>query len=108
MVIQNFIDNAIKYTSSEKGIVKVLLENRAKNIYCSVEDNGLGISKGEQARIFDKFFRGSGMAKKQTIGTGLGLYIAKAAIESSGGKIGFKSEKQKGSTFWFTLPIIEL
>ena len=108
MVIQNFIDNAIKYTSSKKGVVKVLLENKAKNIYCSVEDNGLGISKVEQARIFDKFFRGSGMAKKQTIGTGLGLYIAKAAIESSGGKIGFKSEKQKGSTFWFTLPIIEL
>jgi len=105
MVIQNFIDNAIKYTGSEKGIVKVFLENRNKNVYCSVEDNGVGISKAEQARIFDKFFRGSGMVKKQTIGTGLGLYIAKAAIESSGGKIGFKSEKKKGSTFWFTLPL---
>ncbi len=105
MVIQNFVDNAIKYTSPKKGIVKVFLENRNGNVYCSVEDNGLGISKAEQARVFDKFFRGNGMVKKQTIGTGLGLHIAKAAIKSSGGKIGFKSKKEEGSTFWFTLPI---
>ena len=107
MVVQNFVDNAIKYTNSEKGVVKIFLENRAGNVYCSVKDNGLGISETEQARIFDKFFRGSGVMKKQTIGTGLGLYIAKAAIESSKGKIGFKSEKKKGSTFWFSLPVIE-
>lgn len=105
MVVQNFIDNAIKYTNPEKGVVKVFLENKNGDVYCSVSDNGLGISKADQARIFDKFFRGSGVAKKQTIGTGLGLYIAKAAIESSGGKIGFKSEKNKGSNFWFTLPL---
>ena len=107
MVIQNFVDNAIKYTKLQKGVVKVFLENRNGNVYCSVEDNGLGISKAEQSRIFDKFFRGNGMAKKQTIGTGLGLFIAKAAIESSGGEIGFQSEKKKGSTFWFTLPVIK-
>ena len=105
MVVQNFIDNAIKYTNPKKGVVKVFLENKNENVYCSVSDNGLGISKADQARIFDKFFRGSGVAKKQTIGTGLGLYIAKAAIESSKGKIGFKSEREKGSTFWFTLPL---
>jgi signal transduction histidine kinase len=108
MVIQNFIDNAIKYTSSKRGIVKVFLKNKNGSVYCSVEDNGAGISKEDQARIFDKFFRGDGVAKKQTIGTGLGLYIAKAAIESSNGKIGFKSKKGKGSTFWFTLPAIKI
>ena len=107
MVVQNFIDNAIKYSNFKEGVVRVSLENRDRSVYCSVEDNGLGISKIEQARIFNKFFRGDGVAKRQTIGTGLGLYIAKAAIESSGGKIGFKSEKKKGSTFWFTLPAIE-
>lgn len=107
MVVQNFVDNAIKYTRPQKGVVKVFLENRNGKVCCSVKDNGLGISKTEQARIFDKFFRGNGVVKKQTIGTGLGLYIAKAAIESSGGEIGFKSKKKEGSTFWFTLPVIE-
>lgn len=107
MVIQNFVDNAIKYTRPQKGVVKVFLENRDGDVYCSVKDNGLGISKAEQAKIFDKFFRGNGVVKKQTIGTGLGLHIAKAAIESSGGKIGFESKKEKGSTFWFALPATE-
>ena len=103
LVIQNFIDNAIKYIGNKKGLIKICLRNEGENVFCSVTDNGVGISKKEQKKIFDKFFRGNGIVKKQTIGTGLGLYIAKAAIESSEGKIGFSSEEGKGSTFWFTL-----
>ena len=106
LAVQNFIDNAIKYTGDKEGLIKIRLRNKGENVFCSVTDNGVGISKEEQKKIFDKFFRGSGIARKQTIGTGLGLYIAKAAIESSGGKIGFSSEKGKGSVFWFTLPVV--
>lgn len=104
LVIQNFIDNAIKYTGNRKGVVEVTLRNEGDRIYCGVRDNGIGIPKEERKHIFDKFFRGGGIVKTQTIGTGLGLYIAKAAVESSGGKIGFDTKVGKGTTFWFTYP----
>lgn len=104
LVIENLLDNAIRYIKG-RGKVKVLLEKRDKNIYFEVQDNGVGIPKEDQRYIFQRFFRSANVMRHQTEGSGLGLYITKSIVEKSGGKIGFESQENKGSTFWFTIPI---
>jgi len=103
MVAGNFLDNAIRYTKG-KGEVDIKIEPKNKSLLFSVQDNGVGIPQKDQKHIFQKFFRSENVLKHQTSGSGLGLYIAKSIIEGSGGKIGFKSKENKGSTFWFTIP----
>ncbi|MCX6764653.1 MAG: HAMP domain-containing sensor histidine kinase [Candidatus Nealsonbacteria bacterium] len=103
-VISNLLDNAIKYTKN-KGEVKITIFKKGQKIYFEVKDTGAGIPKEDQKYIFEKFFRAQNILKKQTQGSGLGLFIAKSIIESHKGKIGFKSEAGEGSTFWFLLPI---
>jgi len=103
-VIENLLDNAIRYIK-DKGEVEIWLEKKNKNVYFEIKDNGVGIPKEDQKYIFQKFFRSENILRYQTQGSGLGLFISKAIIEMSGGKIGFKSQENKGSTFWFTLPI---
>jgi len=104
LVIENLLDNAIRYIK-DKGKVSIKLKKQRGHLYFEIEDNGVGIPKEDQKYIFQKFFRSENVLRYQTQGSGLGLYISKAVVERSGGKIGFKSEENKGSTFWFTLPI---
>jgi len=104
LVIQNLMDNAIKYTKG-KGEVKISLAEEKKFIKATIRDTGVGIPKNQQKHIFQKFFRSDNIMKHQTIGTGLGLFIAKAVIEQSKGRVWFESEEGKGTTFYFTLPI---
>ncbi len=104
VAVENLLDNAIRYIKG-KGKVLINLKKKEKNIYFEIKDNGVGIPKEEQKYIFQKFFRSRNILRYQTQGSGLGLYIVKAIVEQSGGKIGFYSEENKGSTFWFTLPI---
>ena len=104
LVLENFIDNAIRYTKGA-GKVEINIGQKNKSLLLSIKDGGVGIPKEDQKHIFQKFFRSGNVLKYQTQGSGLGLYIAKSIVERSGGKIGFKSEENKGSTFWFTVPI---
>ena len=84
----------------------ISLIKKTNEVEVQIKDNGYGIPTSEQNVIFSKFFRGSNIQKVNTEGTGLGLFTAKNIIDLHGGRIWFKSEEQKGTTFYFTLPVI--
>ena len=105
--LSNLIGNAVIYTlDGGKVSIDLTIKEKEHMLLCSITDTGMGIPKDQQSRIFNKFFRANNVVSVESIGTGLGLYIAKAFIEASGGKIWFTSEEGKGTTFSLTLPII--
>ncbi len=103
LAVQNLITNAIHYTPDGGGIT-VAIDLQESNLLVSVKDNGIGISKADQAKVFQRFFRARNAIKTRTNGTGLGLFITKNIIEAHHGKIWFTSKLGKGTTFYFTLP----
>jgi len=105
-VIDNLISNAIKYKSSGRGKVEVEIKKIDNNILFSCRDNGIGIPEGDFDKVFSKFYRSSEALEADPSGTGLGLYINKAIIELSRGKIWFEKNKDAGITFYFSLPSI--
>lgn len=107
MVFQNLVSNAIKYTQ-KGGLVSVDLTTGGKHdsIFLTVTDNGIGIPKADQGRIFEKMHRASNAQIQVADGTGLGLYVIKTVIEKAGGSIRFTSTEGKGSIFYVTLPLI--
>lgn len=102
-VIANLVDNAIKY-SHEGGQSVISAKVEGDFVVCAVQDNGLGIPGSLIGNLFTKFYR-SHRSRSNISGTGLGLYICKAIIESHGGQIGVRSKEGEGSTFYFTVPI---
>jgi signal transduction histidine kinase len=97
-VVLNLLDNAIKFTPGE-GQVTLTMARRDQEIEVSVQDTGRGMSREEQDRAFEPYYRGEGG------GTGLGLAIAKAVVEAHGGRMGIQSSQDQGSRVWFTLPL---
>lgn len=102
--LANLISNALSYTL-EGGVISIDLKIDKNMAVGSITDTGVGIPKAQQKNIFNKFFRGTNIITMEASGTGLGLYISKAFIEASGGKLWFESQEGKGTTFYFTLPI---
>jgi len=107
LAIHNLIDNAINYTKTGGIGVSVEFLKKDDNLLFTVKDTGIGIPQAQQKRVFDRFFRTTNALKTETEGTGLGLFIAKNIIEAHGGKIWFESKQDKGSTFFFKLPVGE-
>lgn len=103
-VYLNLVTNAIKY-SNRGGQVTIFVSKKDDYIVSQVADDGIGIPKQDQSRVFEKFYRSANARDIESDGSGLGLYLARAIIESSGGKIWFKSIEGKGTSFFFTIPI---
>jgi PAS domain S-box-containing protein len=106
-VLSNLISNAIKYSHIGQGgnTVYVAMEKKESDVIVSIKDSGVGIPKNFYGQIFQKFSRAGNVTKIDTGGTGFGLYISKILVEISGGKIWFESTENKGTTFYFTLPL---
>lgn len=102
-VLANLIDNAIKY-SHEGGLVQVSAAVDGDFVKCSVQDQGMGMPASVVSGLFTKFYR-SHRTSQNFSGTGLGLYISKAIVESHGGSIGVRSKEGEGSVFTFAVPI---
>ena len=106
----NLVGNAVKFTS--EGSIRIRLhqiDNAAVypngGIRCEIVDTGIGVEESKIAHLFDQFSQADSSTTRRYGGTGLGLSISKRLIELMGGAIGVESELEKGSTFWFELPL---
>jgi signal transduction histidine kinase len=110
-VISNLLSNAINY-SPHNGIIDINSVIKDNTIIISIKDKGIGFTEDEKVKIFQKFGKINRASQGFDViseGSGLGLFISKKIIELHGGEIWVESEgRNKGSTFYFTLPTIEI
>ena len=104
MLVNNLIDNALKY-SPQDSVVKIKLEEINCNIYLQITDGGIGILDREKKKIFEKFYRVGDENTRQTKGSGLGLFLSKKIIQDHKGKIIITDNKPTGSIFTAIFPI---
>jgi Signal transduction histidine kinase len=102
-VIDNIVNNAIKYSPDGGTITCRLLETN-KHIIISISDEGLGIPRKDIKKVFDRFYRVDKARSRKQGGTGLGLSISKEIVEQHKGRIWVNSAEGKGSTFYISLP----
>jgi signal transduction histidine kinase len=105
-VLTNLLSNAVKYTP-EGGHITVRVESDGIYATVTVTDTGIGIAPTDLPHLFGRYRRGSGEKVAKIKGTGLGLLIVKQIVEAHGGKVWVESQEGKGSTFGFTLPIMQ-
>lgn len=105
-VMQNFITNAIKYTKKGSVLLHVRT-NKTGDAVFSVADTGIGLSKADQKRVFDKFFRSEDFRTRESSGTGLGLYVTSKLAHRLQAQIQLSSELNKGTTFTITVPSLK-
>jgi signal transduction histidine kinase len=103
-LLDNLVSNAIKFTPAG-GRVVVTVAARDGFACIDVSDTGMGIPEAEREHLFERFFRSQTALERQIQGTGLGLYISKAIVESHGGRIGVQSKEGEGTTFVVELPV---
>ncbi|MBI2577957.1 MAG: PAS domain-containing protein [Candidatus Wildermuthbacteria bacterium] len=103
-IMQNLLVNSIQY-NKKNGITRIALKEEGGELYISVSDTGIGISKKDQGKIFSKFYRAPNAIRAYTEGSGLGLFVVKSYIEEWGGTIRFHSEEGKGTVFTVVLPL---
>jgi signal transduction histidine kinase len=101
-VFSNLLSNAIKY-SPDGGVIEVTMDSQKSRVAISVEDHGIGIPAADHRRTFDRYARAGNTAG--IVGTGVGLYFAKTAVELHGGDIGVESSEGEGSRFTVGLPV---
>ncbi|MDX1533355.1 MAG: HAMP domain-containing sensor histidine kinase, partial [Nitrosopumilaceae archaeon] len=104
-VIRNLLNNAKDFVPEKNGKISLTIKEDDGQILFSVSDNGIGITKEQQQDLFQKFYQIDTSVTREHQGSGLGLSICKGIVEMLGGKIWVESQKNEGSTFYFTLPI---
>lgn len=104
-VLQNFVTNSIKYT--EKGSITIGAKPHNGGVLFTVSDTGIGISKADQERVFDKFFRSEDFRTRSTSGTGLGLYVTMKLARLIHADINLESELDHGSVFSIFIPSLQ-
>jgi PAS domain S-box-containing protein len=104
-VLSNLLTNAIKYSPKTNSIEVNVYQPSQNIISISVKDHGIGIDKKDHEKIFERFYRVEGKTEQTYPGFGIGLFIASEIVNRHNGTISVESEKSKGSTFTFTLPI---
>jgi signal transduction histidine kinase len=102
-ILTNLLSNAHKYTPPDHDI-SIVAEPVTDGVRVDVTDTGIGLSRAEQAKLFNRFYRSTNQATRDTEGTGLGLAITRSLVELHGGTISVRSAPGRGSTFSFTLP----
>jgi PAS domain S-box-containing protein len=109
-ILINLVSNAIKFTPQGKITVSIHGNSQGSaymNLYCAVQDTGIGIDPADQQRLFKPFEQADSSMSRRYGGTGLGLAISQRLIHMMGGNIGLESQPEKGSTFWFTMNLLK-